>query len=220
MEKKVYYRKHLPHFQQAGQAYFITWCLKDAVPPKALETYTIQLKQIKSEIEIAQKKQMNEQLIAELKAKQRIVRNKYMKAFEDLLHLQTKTIIDLSKGENTEIMLNALRYWEGKRLDNYAICVMPNHIHWVLKIYDKNEKDEPNWLQDILQSVKRFTANKINMQENLKGTVWQSESFDTTIRDNVHLHNAINYTLQNPVSAGLVNNWWEWKGTYYCGEEN
>jgi REP element-mobilizing transposase RayT len=219
MEKKEFYRKNLPHYQQAGQAYFITWCLKDAVPPKALESYTIQLLQIKSEIQIAQKNQLDVQLIEELKLKLRIIRNKYMKAFDDLLHLQTKTIIDLSKVENTRIMLNALRFWEGKRLDNYAICVMSNHIHWVLKVYDKNEKGEPNWLQDILQSVKRFTANEINKQENKKGTVWQSESFDTTIRDNEHLHNAINYTLQNPVSARLVKNWGEWKGTYYCEGE-
>ncbi len=40
MEKKEFYRKHLPHFQQSGQAYFVTWCIKDAVPPKALESYT------------------------------------------------------------------------------------------------------------------------------------------------------------------------------------
>ena len=216
MEKKEQYRKHLPHFQQPGQSYFITWCLKDAVPSKALESYTFQLRQIKSEIEIAQKAQRDEQILSELKTKQTIIRNKYMKAYDDLLHIQTKMIIDLSKDENKRIMLDALRFWEGKRLENYAICVMSNHIHWVFRVYDKNEKGEPIWLQDILQSVKRFTANELNKHENRKGTVWYSESYDTTIRNTQHLYNAINYTLQNPVSAGLVKNWWEWKGTYYC----
>ena len=216
MEKKEQYRKHLPHFQQPGQSYFITWCLKDAVPSKALESYTFQLRQIKSEIEIAQKDQRDEQILSELKTKQTIIRNKYMKAYDDLLHIQTKMIIDLSKDENKRIMLDALRFWEGKRLENYAICVMSNHIHWVFRVYDKNEKGEPVWLQDILQSVKRFTAIELNKHENRKGTVWNSESYDTTIRNSQHLYNAINYTLQNPVSAGLVKNWWEWKGTYYC----
>ena len=216
MEKKEHYRKHLPHFQQPGQEYFVTWCLKDAVPPKALEAYTFQLKQIISEIETAQNNHCDELLVADLKTKQTIIRNKYMKAFDELLHIQTKMIIDLSKDENTRIMLDALRFWEGKRLENYAICVMSNHVHWVFRLYDKNEKGEPVWLQDILQSVKRFTANKLNAQENRKGTVWRSESYDTTIRDRKHLYNAINYTLQNPVSAGLLKNWWEWKGTYYC----
>ena len=46
MEKKESYRHMLPHFQQPGQSYFITWSLIDAVPPKALDDYTRQLKQI------------------------------------------------------------------------------------------------------------------------------------------------------------------------------
>ena len=50
MEKKEFYRHYLPHFQQPGQAYFVTWCLKDAVPPKALHTYTLKLEMLKSQI--------------------------------------------------------------------------------------------------------------------------------------------------------------------------
>jgi len=37
MEKKEFYRHALPHFQQPGQAYFVTWSLKDALPAKALK---------------------------------------------------------------------------------------------------------------------------------------------------------------------------------------
>ncbi len=140
-----------------------------------------------------------------------------MKAFDDLLHLQTKFSVDLSKDQNTQAVLNALCYWEGKRIENYAICVMPNHVHWVVRLFEKVENGHPVWLQDIMQSVKRYTSNQLNILENTKGTIWQSESFDTTIRDTLHLHNAINYTLENPVSAGLVENWWEWKGTKLFG---
>jgi len=50
MEKKEFHRHYLPHFQQPGQAYFVTWSLKDAVPPKALQTYTQKLELIKSQI--------------------------------------------------------------------------------------------------------------------------------------------------------------------------
>ena len=51
MEKKEFHRRHLPHFQQPGQEYFVTWCIKDAVPPRALESYTIQLREISQQIE-------------------------------------------------------------------------------------------------------------------------------------------------------------------------
>ena len=50
MEKKEAYRHRLPHFQQPGQAYFVTWCLKGSVPPKALASYTQRLEQLRNEI--------------------------------------------------------------------------------------------------------------------------------------------------------------------------
>lgn len=213
MEKKEFYRRHLPHFQQPGQLYFITWCTKDAVPPKALNSYSIQLMQIKSKIEEAKRNNESEDTICLLKAELYIIRKKYMKAFDDLLHLQTKYIIDLSKSENTKIIIDALCFWEGKRIENYAICVMSNHVHWVLKVLNKDENGNLVYLQDILQSVKRFYANRINFSEKCTGSLWHNESYDTTIRDELHFENAVNYTLQNPVKAGLVKNWWDWKGT-------
>jgi len=213
MEKKEFHRRHLPHFQQSGQSYFVTWCLKDAVPPKALESITNQQKKLHSMIEIAKSNNAIENTIFELKIELSKLRKKYMKALDDLLHIQTKFIVNLSDEVNTQIVMNALCYWEAKRIENYAITIMPNHVHWVFRLFDKDENNNPAYLQDILQSVKRFSSNQINILENRKGSLWQSESFDTTIRDEFHLYNAINYTLDNPVLAGLVKNWWEWKGT-------
>lgn len=213
MEKKESYRRHLPHFQQSGQTYFVTWCTKDAVPPKALESYTQQLKRLRSEIDIAKNNKINEKTIDDLKIEYYRIRKKYMKTFDDLLHLQTKFIVDLSKKENAQVVINALCFWEGKRIENYAICVMSNHVHWVFKTFEKNENGELVYLQDILQSVKRFSANQINKLENRAGILWHNESYDTTIRDDLHIHNAIEYTISNPILAGLVENWWEWKGT-------
>lgn len=50
MTKKESYRHILPHFQQPGQAYFVTWNLKYAVPPKALNRYSKQLEILKSQL--------------------------------------------------------------------------------------------------------------------------------------------------------------------------
>ena len=213
MDKKEYHRRHLPHFQQPGQAYFVTWCLKDAVPPKALESYSIQLKNVRNQIEYNKTIKADDKVISDLQIEYSGIRKKYMKAFDDLLHLQTEYIVDLSKEDNMQSLLSALCFWEGKKIENYAICVMSNHVHWVFRVFEKNENGEPVYLQDILQSVKRFTANQINKIEGRTGTLWHNESYDTTIRNEIHLHNAINYTLNNPVAAGLVKEWWEWKGT-------
>jgi putative transposase len=48
--KKEFYRHLLPHFQQPGQAYFVTWSLKDAVPKKALKRYSNELVKLRLQI--------------------------------------------------------------------------------------------------------------------------------------------------------------------------
>jgi putative transposase len=61
------------------------------------------------------------------------------------------------------------------------------------------------YLQDILHSVKRYSARKINQMEGRDGRLWQIESYDTTIRNNQHLDVALQYTLQNPVMQNFAN---------------
>ncbi len=220
MEKKEFYRHNLPHFQQPGQEYFITWTLIDAIPPKALEFYTKHLKLIQEKIDFEKINQAPEIILANLKMEHAVVKRKYIKAYDDLLHLQTKSIVNLTETTTREIVLETLLFWEGKRIENYAFCIMRNHVHWVLRLFEKDENDEPVYLQDLLHSVKRFSANKINKYEARTGALWQKESFDTTIRDEKHLYNAVKYTINNPVEAKLVTNWRDWNGTYISPDFN
>jgi len=213
MEKKEFYRHALPHFQQPGQAYFITWSLKDALPTKAMDCYEIKLNNLHSTIQILLHNRADNALLENTKKEYYLTRNKFMKAFDDLLHLQDKSIVNLSNKANRDILTQSLAFWEGKKIENYAYCVMSNHVHWVLRLYDIDESGNAVYLQDILQSVKRFSATEINKVEGLKGSLWQKESYDTTIRNDEHLYSAIDYTIKNPVKAGLVDNWYDWEGT-------
>ena len=81
-----------------------------------------------------------------------------------------------------------------------------------------DENQQPVYLQDILQSVKRFSATDTHQLRNQKGNLWQKENFDTTIRDEKHLYHAVQYTLNNPIKAGLITNWREWKGCWASEE--
>ena len=74
MPYKEHYRHILPHYQQPGQAYFMTWCLKNSIPPKALARYTKKLKELKTEIENARKQKNNQQLMQLLEQDYRSVR--------------------------------------------------------------------------------------------------------------------------------------------------
>jgi len=258
MTKKESYRHILPHFQQSGQAYFITWNLKDAIPLKALHRYSSQLEILKSQLKscnpggaansdsLIQKcgsesaspgnssSQSAEPKInadwtqrfgslhpkavtPEIESIQKEyynVRKKYIKAYNDLLDMEKNPTVDLSKPQNTKAIIDSLKFFEGKRIENFAFCVMPNHVHWVIKLFEKDEFGKPVYLEDILYSVKRFSANQINKLENRKGSLWQKESFDTTIRDDIHLYYAVEYTLNNPVNAGFVADRNDWGGNF------
>ena len=213
MEKKEFYRHTLPHFQQPGQAYFVTWCLNDAIPPKALVEFTDKLHEIHSQILLLSNRNGDPVVLDTLKSEFNLTRKIYLKAFDDLLHLQERSVVNLAKDSNRTIVMNALAYWEGKRIENYAYCIMSNHVHWVFRVFHNDEKGNTVYLQDILQSVKRYSATTINKIEGVSGSLWQKESYNTTIRDDIHLYTAIDYTINNPVKAGLVTNWYDWKGT-------
>ena len=91
---------------------------------------------------------------------------------------------------------------------------MPNHVHWVFKTREKDINGKPVYLSKIMESVKKETAKQINRLIGRQGHLWQKESFDTTIRDDKHLYHAIEYTLNNPVSAGYVEDRKDWPGLY------
>ncbi|MCA1760023.1 MAG: transposase [Bacteroidales bacterium] len=236
--KKEFYRRALPHFQQPGQAYFVTWSLKDAVPKKAVKDYSEKLEKLRLQIKsfeamgaadsnplinkmcnpIPDSYRSEPSELSKLKKQYYSFRKKYMKAFDDLLHAQKNPSVNLTQKENLEKMKEALHFWNGKKIENYAYTIMPNHVHWVFGVFEKDENNDPVWLQDILHSVKRFSGNKINKLENRTGALWQKESFDTTIRNEKHLYSAIKYTLNNPVSAGLVKDWRDWPGCWCSGK--
>ncbi|HET6560053.1 MAG TPA: hypothetical protein VFG54_22185 [Prolixibacteraceae bacterium] len=216
---KEFHRHLLPHFQQPGQAFFVTWCLKDAIPIKAFKAYSEKIELLKARIEMNKREKVEKSIIDSLEREYKTIRSRYIKAFDDMLDAEKNPSVNLSKPANTNIIIESLKYWEGKKLHNCAYAIMSNHVHWVFETFKKDDEGNPVYLEKIMHSVRRTSAYKINRLENREGKLWQTESFDTTIRDHVHMYNAIHYTLHNPVSAGLVSDWKLWPGTFYELEE-
>ena len=65
-----------------------------------------------------------------------------------------------------------------------------------------------------MQSLKRFTAREANKILNRNGTFWQAESYDHIVRNGEELKNIIAYTLENPVKAGLIDDWRKWEFSF------
>ncbi|PRZ01043.1 transposase IS200 family protein [Marinilabilia salmonicolor] len=212
--KKEQYRHRLPHFHTPGQDFFITWSLKNAIPAHAFEKYSLQLESAKTKIEQARKKEGEVSKIDYLKKQYNQIRRKKLKTFHEFLDAQRKSEVDLSKKVYTDLIKESLFYWEKNKISNFAFSIMPNHIHWVIGVNTTDMTNQTVYLQDVLSSVKKYTASRINLRENRNGRLWQKESFDTTIRDQNHLKNAIVYTLNNPVKAGLCKHWANWPGDW------
>ena len=225
MQRKEYYKHNLPHFQQPGQAYFVTWSLKCIVPKHKFRRISSKLNIYRSQLRPgfpnSDSRFSNRGLETAKPSKEdklfkkfKLLQQEYVRTYNRLLDEKKNPSVDLSKPGNISIISNALHFWEGVKLKNYAFCIMPNHVHWVFEVLEKDKEGNPVYLQDIMYSVKRFTANKINKSENRSGSLWQKESFDTTIRDHQHLYHVIEYTLNNPVNAGFVDDRTKWKGSW------
>ena len=147
--------------------------------------------------------------------------------FEDILHKAKNGPTWLKDDRVAKIVADALHYRDGSifRLDCY--CIMSNHVHAVfapflserelreIRLYEGVSflsKNPP--LDAIMKSLKGYTAWEANRVLGRKGTFWERESYDHVVRDDLELHRIVNYVLNNPVKAGLVKDWKEWKWSY------
>ncbi len=202
MDNSKYYQgKKLPHWQPAGATFFVTMRLAGSIPKHIIAQYKAQkdedAKGLKQQFE-------NEPLI--LKEKLYNLDKQYFGIFDKELDKANEPYW-LKQPEIAQIVANSIDFFEkeDKNLTNYAYCIMPNHLHWVLKLND----DAPI-LYKILQRMKRHTARQANKILNRQGQFWEEESYDHIVRDAKEFDNIVWYTLQNPVKAGFVKTWEDW----------
>ena len=115
----------------------------------------------------------------------------------------------LKNEQVAKTVLDSLLFNHNKHYDLSCACIMSNHVHAVLRTL----KDSPP-LNVIMQNHKKFTAVHCNRILKRTGQFWEEESFDRLIRNERHFHNSINYCLMNPVKAGLVMKWSDWKWNF------
>ncbi len=107
----------------------------------------------------------------------------------------------LSPAERDTVM-DACFHFHNDRAVVRLVTVMPDHVHMLITPL---ERTEGNWwsLQDLMHSIKSFTANSINQFRGATGSLWQDEYFDRAIRDADEFIEKWNYMVLNPVRAGL-----------------
>ena len=111
--------------------------------------------------------------------------------------------------EAASIVLSSLQWLERQgRIRLEAAVVMPDHLHVVAELCDGS-------LGMLMQSLKGYTARKINRLLDRKGNLWQPQYYDHAIRKDEVLEEVILYCLHNPVRAGLVSDFHKYP-YWYC----
>jgi putative transposase len=80
--------------------------------------------------------------------------------------------------------------------DLMAACLMPDHLHLLIGVKNKN-------LIDIISRWKRFTQ-KIVSSINYKDKLWQRSFYDHALRREEQVVIVARYVYENPVRAGLI----------------
>ncbi len=220
---KPSYRRNLPHVQPAGATFFLTCRLAGSLPTSLIEKWNRERKWL------SHLKQTNPAHYARVESD---FERTWFAKFESVLDGGSCGPLWLRDERVADQLADSLHYRDGRvyRLDAYSI--MPNHTHLVFKplpLTQANSADsgiEPSdptkhieslqyySLASIMQSLKGYTAFEANRILGRDGEFWAHESYDHYVRDADEWCRIIAYVLNNPVKAGYVSEWREWKWNY------
>jgi len=178
-------KRNLPHWEQAGATYFVTFRLADAVPQNLLRQW---------------KQELETWLEFHPEPWDTTTKYEYQKRFQE----ERERWLDQGHGEClfkqtavAAVIANSLRHFDSQRYVLDAFVVMPNHVHVLVQPTDSHS------LAAILHSWKSFSAKEINRLLGRDGTVWQDENYDRIVRDFDELAHYRSYIARNPAQAQL-----------------
>jgi putative transposase len=110
------------------------------------------------------------------------------------------------------IVVNEMQRCDGSQYRLLAWTIMPNHVHALFELGETP-------MRKILQQWKGATARAANSLLGVQTAFWQSDYWDTHMRDPDQEEKTIRYIRNNPVKAGLTSDWKAWPWTYVRNEE-
>ncbi|MEK6281313.1 MAG: hypothetical protein AABN95_13250 [Acidobacteriota bacterium] len=216
------YRRNLPHLQPPGATFFLTFRLAGSLPQNVVRQFN------REQQWLAHLVRTNPNHYAQVKKDFDSV---WFAKFESVLDSATIGPVWLKDARVASIVAESLHHRDGKvyRLD--AFTIMPTHVHAVIKPLPKagpqgrishefrkkglsEENTEYHSLAVIMQSLKGYTAFQANHLLGREGEFWAHESYDHWIRDDDEWLRTVAYVLNNPLKAGYVRRWQDWKWNY------
>ena len=176
---------HLPHWEQDGCAYFLTFRLADSLPVSLLSDW-------REERDQWMKWTPHPWTPAQ--------EAEYYKRFSgteerwlDALHGSCSLADPHVRARVAETLFfpaDGLTCWSG--------VVMPNHVHLLCSIGGRT-------LGNVIGAWKGRSARQANLVRESTGAFWSKDYFDRLVRDTDHFRRCARYIRRNPEKAGVGN---------------
>jgi dTDP-4-amino-4,6-dideoxygalactose transaminase/REP element-mobilizing transposase RayT len=180
------HERNLPHWQQDACWTFITWRLADSLPAGTLRGW-MQEKALWIE---RHPEPWDAAAIGEFQ-------RQFSARMDEWLDAGQGACV-LSRLEIRQVVVDALRHFDGQRYELSDFVVMPNHIHVLFRPMQGFE------ISKIVHTWKSFAAKQINRILQRSGSLWQEEYWDRLIRNERHFAACQQYIAENPIRARLA----------------
>jgi type I restriction enzyme R subunit len=194
--KTTGYRGRLPHLEQRGVCYFVTFMAKDAMPKAAKEAWQRRKRVWLYEHGLSPDLTREEILDALPPEKRRSFDRMLSSAYQKALDGGSGECL-LQKPDLRRHVVGALEYHSGRTCQLSDYVVMPNHVHLLLQPFPEHS------LREILRSIRKYSAGNIHKDLGRHGSFWAREPFDHMVRSRRYFERYRRYIRANPKRARL-----------------
>lgn len=203
----IHYRRNLPHIHPDGSPLFITFRLANSLPLQVI-------------LDLREQRELELQaVINKASAKLQEIEERHFNCYDEWLDRCSTGPHWLEDESIAQIVSEKILEMQDKRYRLIAYCIMPNHVHLLIENLIKevarhHGKSSKYPVTETLRLIKGSTARYCNQVLGRNGQFWHDESYDHFVRSEEELERIIQYVLNNPVKAGLVKEWSDWKYMY------
>lgn len=180
-------KNRLPHWQQNGVTYFVTFRLADSLPKKLLDQWWSErakwLKLHPPPWSEHDERKYHQEFTSRIES--------WLDEMHGSCHLRTSA--NRKAVESVIMRFNGRRYW------HHAWVIMPNHAHVLVSLAAGED------LGKLLKALKGTSSKAVNSLIRGQGALWQKDYFDRMIRDAAHFWRVARYIRRNPEKASLTN---------------
>jgi REP element-mobilizing transposase RayT len=213
----TFFERHLPHYHLPDATYFITIRLAGSLPVVALlrlqEEYEANLRRLERIFSGA--------ALASARYQEQ---KRHFARVDALLDQAFHGPRWLSRAECARIVIDCIHELDPKHYHLHAFCLMSNHVHLLIDQQDISNplprRDGKHYtaLSRAMRLLKGKSATLCNRVLGRSGPFWQHESYDHVVRDVREYQGILVYIANNPVKAGLVEDWQDWPYTFLVGQ--